>query len=125
MGCSKGTGIDQCDLGFHACPIGSTVRLHIHSVIESKLGMGVSKRFEGGRAAHRYKNGHVNLMAQIVLCGDGASDGKENSHLLVFNLITGRPSTPFKLIYYVGHPVLHVRDFPHNITAFSFRDPGM
>lgn len=77
--------------------------------------MSVPMRFEGGRAAHRYKNGHVNLMAQIVLCGDGASDGKKNSNL--FNLITGRPSTP---LIYVGHPVLHVRvrDFPHNSSNY-------
>lgn len=112
MGCSKSAGIDQCDLGFHACPMGSTVRLHTHSFIESKLGMSVLVRFEGGRAAHRYKKGHVNLMAQIVLCGDG----KEKLLQYLFNLIKGRPST--LLIYYVGRPLLHDRDFPHNSSKY-------
>lgn len=76
--------------------------------------MSVLVRFEGGRAAHRYKKGHVNLMAQIVLCGDG--DGKEKLLQYLFNLIKGRPST--LLIYYVGRPLLHDRDFPHNSSKY-------
>lgn len=83
--------------------------------------MSVLVRFEGGRAAHRYKKGHVNLMAQIVLCGDG--DGKEK--LLQFNLIKGRPST--LLIYYVVLCFTTVTShiIVVNITAFYLRGPGM